>query len=162
LRLFKKSRKDVFILRFSQPLIEALIIFFGQVKRENQQWLVTALRKKFGNNILGEAIAREIKNIKRGLVILNGVRMWEEFKMIKKFGGKIIYITADSKIRWQKVRKRGEKKDDKVSYQKFLKMEKAASEILISEMGRKADFRIENNGSKEDLYRSIKTVLNKI
>jgi len=111
---------------------------------------------------LGEAIAREIKNIKRGLVILNGVRMWEEFKMIKKFGGKIIYITADSKIRWQKVSKRGEKKDDKVSYQKFLKMEKAASEILISEMGRKADFRIENNGSKEDLYRSIKTVLNKI
>ncbi len=156
-----RNRKDVFILRFSQPLTEALRIFFDQVKREDQQWLVIALRKRFGNNILGEAVAKKIKNIKKGLIILNGVRMWEEFKMIKKLGGKIIYITADSKIRWQRVSKRGEKKDDKVSYQKFLKMEKAASEILIPEIGKKADYKIENNGSVKDLYRSIKTVLNK-
>ncbi len=158
----KKIRKDVFVFRFSQPLTEALRIFFDGIKKEDQQWLATALRKRFGNNILGEAIARKIKNIKEGLVILNGVRMWEEFKMIKKFGGRIIYITADSKIRWQRISRRGEKKDDKVSYQKFLKMEKATSEILIPKIGKKADFKIENNGSIKDFCRNIKSILNKI
>jgi len=158
----KKIKRNVFVFRFSQPLTEALSIFFDEVKKEDQQWLAPALRERFGNNILGEAIKKKIKNIKRGIIILNGIRAFEEAKMIKNLGGKIVYITADSKTRWQRIQNRGEKKDDKVSYQKFLKMEKAASEILISEMGRKADFRIENNGSKEDLYRSIKTVLNKI
>lgn len=158
----KKIRKDVFISRFSQPLTEALRIFFDQTKKEDQQWLVATLRERFGNNILGEAIVKKMKNIKRGLVILNGVRMWEEFKMIKKFGGKIIYITADSKIRWQRISRRGEKKDDKVSYRKFLKMEKATSEILIPEIGKKANFKIENNGSIKDFYRNIKSILNRI
>jgi len=156
----KEIRKDIIIFRFSQPLTEALGIFFDKIKKEDQQWLVAALRERFGNNILGEAIAKKIKNIKKGLVVLNGVRMWEEFKMIKKIGGKIIYITADSKIRWQRIQNRGEKKDDKISYQKFLKMEKATSEILIPKIGKKADYKIENNGSKQNFYRSIKTVLN--
>ena len=159
---FKKIRKGVFVFCFSQPLTEALRIFFDEVKKEDQQWLVKALRERFGNNILGEAIAKKIKNVKKGLVILNGVRMWEEFKMIKKFGGKIVYVTADPKIRWQRIQNRGEKKDDKISYQKFLKMEKAASEILIPKIGKKADFKIENNGSKQNFYKSVKTVLNKM
>jgi dephospho-CoA kinase len=120
------------------------------------------LREKFGNNILGEAIAKKIKNVKKGLIILNGIRMWEEFKMIKKFGGRIIYITADSKIRWQRIQNRGEKKDDKISYQKFLKMEKAATEILIPKIGKKADYKIKNNGSVKDFHRNIKSILNKI
>jgi len=159
---FKKIKKGVFVFHFSQPLTEALKIFFDNIKKEDQQWLVKALRERFRNNILGEAIAKKIKNVKKGLVILNGVRMREEFAMIKKFGGKIIYITADPKIRWQRIRSRGEKKDDKISYQKFLKMEKAASEILIPKIGKKANFKIENNGSVKDFYRNIKMVLKKL
>lgn len=158
----KRVRKDVFVFRFSQPLTEALKIFFDEVKKEDQQWLAKVLRQRFGNNILGEAIVKKIKNIKRGTIILNGVRVWEEFKMIKKLGGKIIYITADSKIRWQRVTRRGEKKDDKTSYQKFLKMEKAASEILIPQIGKKADFKIENNGSIKDFHQKIESILEKI
>jgi dephospho-CoA kinase len=55
----------------------------------------------------------------------------------------------------QRIRKRG-KKDDKVSYQKFLKMEKAKTEILIPKIGKLTDFKIENNDSKEDFYQKIK------
>lgn len=158
----KRIRKNVFVFRFSQPLTEVLGIFFDEIKKEDQQWLVRVLRERFGNNILGEAIVKKIKNIKNGLIGLNGVRMWEEFKMIKKFRGRTIYITAESKTRWQRMQSRGEKKDDKVSYQKFLKMEKAASEILIPKIGKKADYKIENNGSRKDFYDKIKRILNKI
>lgn len=158
----KENFKDIFVFRFSQPLTEALSIFFDKVKKEDQQWLANHLRKKFGNNILGKAIKKKIKNIKKGIVILNGIRVWEEYKMIKRIGGKIIYITADSRLRWQRIRKRGEKKDDKVSYQKFLKMEKVKTEISIPKIGKQANFKIENNGSLKDFYKNIKMILLKI
>lgn len=155
----KRKLKNVYVFRFSQPLTEALRIFFDKVKRKDQQWLVSVLREKFGNNILGEAIKKKIKNIKKGIIILNGVRVWEEYKMIKKMGGKIIYITANPKLRWQRMRKRGEKKDDFISYKKFLELEKAKSEILVPKISKKADFKIENNNSKADFYQKCKKVL---
>jgi len=155
----RKKNKNVFVFRFSQPLTEVLRIFFDEVKKEDQQWLATVLRDRFGNNILGEAIKKKIENLKKGIIILNGIRAWEEYKMIKKIGGKVIYITAESKIRWQRIRKRGEKQDDRISYQKFLKLEKVKTEILIPKIAKKADFKIENNGSKPDFYRKCKKIL---
>jgi len=158
----KKRVSSIFIFRFSQPLTEALGIFFDDIKKEDQQWLVNNLRRRFGKNILGEAIKKKVKNIKKGLIILNGVRMLEEFNMIKNMGGKIIYITAPSELRWQRIRKRGEKKDDSSSYKNFLKLEKAECEILIPKMGKRSDFKIENSGSKEDFYKKIKEILKQI
>lgn len=160
---FKKTvKKPVFCFRFSEPLSEALKIFLDEIRKEDQQWLAIELRKRFGNNILGEAVKKKIKNIKRGLIILNGIRDWEEYKMIKNLNGKIVYLTADSKIRWPRVKKRAEKKDDLISYKKFLELEKAKTEILIPEIGQKADFKINNNGSKEDFYQKIKMIIKEI
>jgi dephospho-CoA kinase len=154
--------KNVFVFRFSQPLTEALRIFFDEVKKEDQQWLATCLRKRFGNNILGEVIKNRIKNIKKGIIVLNGIRAWEEYRMIKNLGGKIIYITASPQKRWQRIQKRKEKKDDKISYQKFLKLEKVKTEILIPRIGQKADFKIENNGSKNNFYKECKKILTQV
>lgn len=158
----KRNFKNVFVFRFSEPLSETLKIFLEEVKKEDQQWLAIALRKRFGNNVLGEAIKKKIKNIKKGLIILDGLRAWEEFKMIKRWGGKIIYITADSKTRWQRVRKRGEKKDDSFPYRNFLEREKAATEFLIPKMGQKADFKIENNGSKQLFCKKTQKIINNL
>lgn len=155
----KKNYKNVFCFRFSDPLTEVLKIFFNEVKKEDQQWLGVVLRQRFGNNVLGEAIKKKIQNIEKGIIILNGIRALEEAQMIKNLGGKIIYITADSKLRWQRIRKRGEKKDDLISYKKFLKLEKAKTEILIPKIGKEADFKIKNNGSKKDFYQEIKKLI---
>ncbi len=158
----EKSFEPVFCFRFSDCLSKILKIFFNEIKKEDQQWLGENLRKRFGNNILGEAVAKKIKNIKKGIIILNGIRAFEEFEMIKKIGGRIVYITADSKIRWQRLQKRGEKKDDSLPYGKFLELEKAKTEILISKIAQKSDFRVENNNSKEFFYREIKKITEKI
>jgi dephospho-CoA kinase len=158
----KTVKEPVFYFRFSDPLSEVLKIFFEEVKKEDQQWLVGHLRKRFGENILGEAIKKKIKNIERGIIILNGVRMPQEVKMIKEMNGKIVYITADPKLRWERVNKRGEKKDDSVSYEKFLEIEKAKSEVLIPKIGEKVDFKIKNNGSIEDFFQEIDKIIKKL
>lgn len=159
----KKSVKEpVFCFRFSDSLSEIIKVFFDEVKKEDQQWLGIMFRQRFGKDILAKAILKKIKDIERGIVILNGMRYWEEYKMVKNLGGKIIYITCDQKRRWQRVRKRGEKKDDSVSYKKFLEREKAKTEILISQIGKKADFKIENNNSILLFQKEIKKVIKKI
>jgi len=158
----KTVKKPVFCFRFSDPLSETLKIFFDEVKKEDQQWLGKILRQRFGDDILAKAISKRIKNIKRGVVILNGIRYWEEYEMIKKLGGKIFYLTADQKLRWQRLRKRGEKKDDFSSFKKFLEREKAKTEILIPQIGKRADFKIENNSSKRNFYQEIKKIITKL
>jgi len=155
----KKESKPVFCFRFSTPLSEVLKIFFDIIRKEDQQWLAISLRERFGNNILGEALKKKIKSIKNGVIILNGIRAWEEYRMIKKLRGKIIYITADFQIRWGRIRTRNEKQDDNSSYKKFLRMEKAKTEILIPKIGRKADIVIKNNGTKNQFYKEIKKAI---
>jgi len=159
---FKKKFKKVYCFRFSDPLTQALRIFFDEVKKEDQQWLAISLRKRFGSNILGEAIAKRIKTIKKGIIILDGLRVFEEYEMIKDLGGKIIYITATPKVRWQRIQDRREKKDDKVSFEKFLEIEKAKTENLIGKIGKKADFKIENNGTLGELYQKLDELLEKL
>jgi len=155
----KTVKEPVFCFRFSDTLSEILMVLFGEVKKEDQQWLGKVLREQYGDDILAKAMAKKIKNIENGFIILNGIRYWEEFEMVKNLGGKNIYITADSKIRWQRISKRGEKIDDSSSYEKFLEKEKAKTEILVPEMGKKADFRIENNDSIDNFYKKIDTII---
>lgn len=158
----KENYPRVFCFRFSQPLSETLGIFFDDIKKEDQQWLAITLRERFGKDILWRAIKKKIEKIEEGIVILNGVRMLEEYNALKELSGKIIFISTDSKIRWERVKDRGEKKDDNVSYEKFLEIEKAPTEVLISQIGEKADAKINNDGSFEDFNNKIKEVLEKI
>jgi len=160
--LKRTVKEPVFCFRFSDPLSETLKIFLDGIKKEDQQWLGKILRERFGDDILAKAISKRIKNVKRGIVVLNGIRYWQEYEMIKKLGGKIFYITADPKLRWQRLRKRGEKKDDFSSFQKFLKREKAKTEILIPKIGQKADFKIENNGSFGEFYFKTDQIIKKL
>lgn len=158
----KTVKKPVFCFRFSDPLSEILKILFAEIKKEDQQWLGKILRKRYGNDILAKSMAQRIKNIKKGIIILNGIRYWEEYKMIKNLKGKVIYITANPQLRWQRLRKRGEKKDDFSSFEKFLERERAKTEILIPKIGQKADFKIKNNGSFTSFYREIRRVIKKL
>jgi len=155
----KTVKEPVFCFRFSDTLSEILMILFGEVKKEDQQWLGKALREQYGNDILARAMSKKIKNIVNGFIILNGIRYWEEFEMVKKLDGKNLYITADQKIRWQRINKRGEKIDDSSSFDKFLEKERAKTEILVPELGEKSDFKIENNGSRDDFYKEIDKII---
>lgn len=158
----KANYKDVYFMRFSDALTEILKIFFDDIKREDQQWLSSALREKFGGDILVKALVKKIGKISDGIVILNGVRRPDDFKALKSIGGKLIYITADPKARWERMKVRGEKADDDVSFEKFIEMGKAEAESLITVIGAEADYKIDNNGSKDQLFEQVKIIIDSI
>lgn len=155
----KENYPNVFVLKFSDALTEVLKIFFDSVKREDQQWLGLVLREKFGKDILARALVKKAKSIDEGVVVLNGVRKESELGAIKEIGGKIVYVTAEQKKRWERVKIRKEKADDDVPYEKFLEMHKAEAELQIPSIGEGADFKLENNGSKESFYQEIKKLM---
>ena len=158
----KENYKDVYVFRFSDSLTEILKMFFDSVKREDQQWLGEILRERFGKDILFKAILRKADKIDEGIIVLNGVRKEGETKTIKENGGKIVYITADQKLRWERVRIRKEKADDDVPFEKFVEMGKAEAELQITTVGAMADFKLENNGSKEEFYKKVKEIIESI
>ena len=158
----KKNYQNVFVFRFSDALTEVLKIFFDAIKREDQQWLGLVLRERFGKDILVRALIKKSNSINEGIIILNGVRKEGEAKTIKENGGKIVYITAEEKARWERVKVREEKADDNVPFEKFQEMEKAEAEVQIPNVGSSADFKIENKGSKESFYEDVKKIIDLI
>lgn len=158
----KANYQDVYFLRFSDGLTAALKVFFDDIKREDQQWLSSALRERFGQNILVKALIKKVNSIDKGIIILNGVRRTDDFSGLREIGGKLIYITADIKKRWERVVLRKEKADDDVPFEKFVELGNAEAEQLITTIGKEAEFTINNDGSKEELFLQIKKIIEDI
>src|SRR3989339_393948 len=158
----KENYENVHFLRFSDGLTEALKIFSDNIKREDQQWLSSVLRERFGGDILVKALVKKISNISEGIIILNGVRRPADFDALMNIGGKLIYVTADIKKRWERVILRKEKSDDDVPFEKFLELCGAEAEQQILSIAQRADYKIENNGTKEEFYIKIKELIDKI
>lgn len=156
----KEKEDDVTFVRFSTPLTEALSIFLDEIKKEDQQWLGKTVRDKFGNDILAKAIKKRVASIEEGIVILNGIRYPEDNALLKEMGGQLIYVDADSEIRWKRTCKRGEKADDDSTYEAFLKKDQAETELQIKGLMRDADFIITNNGTLQSLHNQIDKILN--
>ncbi len=151
--------------RFHEPLKEALGIFLGpeNISRADLIWLSNNIRAKYGNQIISEALKRRIDKIESGLVVLNGLRIIEDLEFIQSLpSSATIYVTLSQKKRWERIYGRGERIDDAVSFEKFQEYEKAETEVQIPNIGKKADFRLENKGSKEELGEKIEAIMAQI
>jgi len=151
--------------RYHEPLKEALEIFLGpkNVSRADLIWLSNNIRAKYGNQIISEALERRLDKIESGIIVLNGLRIVEDLKFIQGLpNSAVLYVTLSQKQRWERIHGRGERTDDAVSFEKFQEYEKAETEVQIPNIGKKADFRLENKGSKEELGGKIEEIMGQI
>ncbi len=158
----KENFHSIDVFRFSQPLTDALSIFFDKIKKQDQIWLSNNLRNRFGEDILSRAIAKKIKESKKQLIILNGIRVIQDFNLIKELNGKTVYISVDIEKRWRRVQLRKEKEDDNVDFDKFTEMDNNRTEEQIKDLGEKADFIIENNNDLQSFKNNINNLINEI
>jgi dephospho-CoA kinase len=152
---YVKEKYGATVFRYSDPLREALEVFLDHKKvgRADFVWMSNNIRAKYGNQIISEALVKRMAKVENDIVIFNGLRIAEDVEFLKTVSGsKILYVTVDQKSRWQRLSGRGEKADDVISFEGFQELERAETEVQIPEIGKKADFRLENTGTKEDLY----------
>ena len=134
--------------------------------RENLIDIALVLKKGFGDPVLMEAMVKEVEMTDSDLVIVDGFRMpGDSGPFRREYGDSfiLIYVTADQKIRYERSVKRGEKAgEDEATLKDFQSNEAKATEASISEVGERADFKIENNAGKEELEKAIIKVLSNI
>ncbi len=160
---YLKRRYDVQLLRFSQPLKKTLDLFFNKSSKEDQSWLYSVFKERFGEDVLHQGVRRYVEQ-HDGIMCVNGMRMMKDLDFIRSFKNNyIIYVTADQELRWQRVVGRGEKSDDKQSLEDFKKFESTAeTEKNIPAIGAQADFTIKNDGSMDELLWQVDDAMKEI
>jgi dephospho-CoA kinase len=153
-------------LTISNILRRTLESLHLEATRKNLIDLALVLKKGFGKSVLMEAMLKEVEIEDADLVIVDGLRMPgdpDPFKREYDKDFKLIYITANQKIRYERSVGRGEKAGESdASFEEFKANEAKETEKYISEVGKTADFIIENNGNQEELEEKIKEVMSKI
>ena len=151
----KKTLKKI---RFSDVLTKTLKLWDIPLTRANLQNLAIIMDQQYGKGTLTHAAKLYINKQKADIVIIEGIRWQSDVPMIRSFPNSfIIYMTADPKIRFERLKIRNEKVGESTkTYKEFLAEEKAGTEVEIKKIGKDADFKFENNGDLGELKGKIK------
>lgn len=151
-------------LVFSDLLNEALSVFIEKIGREDNAWLSTNLRSRFGDGVLSAGMKKKIDASQSSLIVISGFRDMGELTMLRGYpGGILLYVSADIRTRWERITKRAVKADDQVSFDQFVnEKEKLPSEQYIEKLGEAADFKVVNDGTREELEEQIDAVMDSL
>lgn len=144
-------------VRFSDILAQTLMIWDIPITRSNLQKLSLTMNETFGQASLANAAKFSIEGDSADVVIFDGIRRQSELDLAKNMpNGTLIYITAEQKLRYERLKLRSEKVGEvRLTFEQFLEEEASKAEINIPNLGKKADIKLKNNGTLEDFKNSI-------
>lgn len=144
-------------IRTGDILRDILDLLFLPKTRANLQLLAKILRDEISPDSLARAAFHRIQKSTADIVILDGMRWPPEVEILREMPNNIlVYITADPKIRFERLRNRKEKTGEgDMSYEQFLHEEQAPAEQLIKTLAKGADITVENSGNLEDLRKKV-------
>jgi dephospho-CoA kinase len=153
------GRQGAYHSRFSHVLDDILKELDLPISRRNEIDLGLAIRKVFGPGILSNAVIKRAENSGKDFIVFNGIRM-DEMVPIRQKGALIVYVTAPAELRYERFLNRKEKTDDaSQTFEQFLEQEKELTEVGIPSLGAGADFKIENTGTLEELYKKVDEIV---
>ena len=134
------------------------------VNRESMIEVGNDLRAKFGAGFIAQELIKRASQTGKNAIV-ESIRTVGEIEKLREVGGILLAVDALQKLRYERNLKRGSNKDN-VTWEEFVDQELRESEStdpnkqnLIACRDR-ADYRLENNGSLEDLYEQIEKILN--
>jgi len=138
------------------------------IEREVLRTISAEWRREYGVGVLVDKAFEEFRrpgNKYKGLAIIP-MRNPGEAQRVKDLGGKLIWVDADPKIRYQRIYSRQRSAEDQKTFEQFLKeeqdeMEHSGDHHTLSMAGVKAkvDIFIENNGDKSSFVKEIEKAL---
>ena len=135
--------------------------------RDSMVVVANDLREKYGSGYVAEELFKRAEK-SGGNAVIESLRTVGEIETLRKKGKFILLaVDADSKIRYERISKRGTTTDN-ISFEKFLTDEKKEMESTdpnkqnLKKCIEMADFIIENNGTIEDLNSKIEKIYEQI
>lgn len=125
--------------------------------RKALQDLAIIMNKHYGEGTLTHAAWKRITDSPADIVVFDGMRWKSDEEMIRRFpNNMIVYVTADEKIRYERITHRKEKEGESTtSFETFVADHKAHTELEISNIGKRADVVIQNNGTIEEYRKQV-------
>jgi len=150
----------------SKILRQTLEDLYVPVTRDNLIKLALVLKEGYGPTIIIDSLIKDIERNGSNIIIADGIRMHGDVNPFRKKYGKnffLIYVHANLKLRYKRTKERKEKEgENKATFSEFLEEEGRLTEISIHEIGRQADFKIDNNGTAEELKKQVDKIMGKI
>lgn len=147
--------------RFSAILSDTLGRLAIERSRDNFNKLSITLRKAFGEDVLSYAVESAALAAPQNLVVIDGIRRPEDIVGLEPLPNfHLIAIEADAKLRYDRMRHRGEKAtESNLSWEDFLANEADETEKSIPFAMARAKYRIANNGTREDFEREAHALI---
>ena len=157
------QKHGAFHIKYSMILDEILDILDQPKSRRNEIDIGMAMRGVFHEGVLNAAIKKKLFEATQDLKVINGIRFQDEYDTAKALGARFLYITAPQEILYQRFLQRTQKADDNtLSAQEFAALENEPTEVKISQLGEQCEFKIENIGTLEELYRHVDEIIHTI
>ena len=136
------------------------------ITRDNLIKLALVLKEGYGATVVIDSLIQDMEKNGSNILIADGIRMHGDTEPFKKKYGEnfhLVYVTADLKLRYERTKLRKEKEgEDKATFEEFLEEEGRLTEVSIHEVGKKADFKLNNNGTAEELKKQTNEMMEKI
>lgn len=136
------------------------------ITRDNLIKLALILKEGYGPSIIIDSLIQDMEKNGSNVIIADGIRMHGDVEPFRKKYGEnffLVYITADLKLRYERTKARKQNSEEgETMLEQFLEEEGKLTEVSIHEIGRTADFKMNNNGTPEELIYQTEEMLKKI
>jgi dephospho-CoA kinase len=164
---YLRDRFDYLFVSTSDILRDYSLVKYGNILRPTLVKSGNEMRRKFGAGVLVlKGIERfELESSKYKGLVVSSIRTRGEVEELKKYGGILVFIDADEKVRYDRLKNRG-RADDFISFKEFHEHQKAEwhqsdepGEFSISTVKAMADYSFQNNGDVDSFIYSIEKTL---
>ncbi len=137
-----------------------------KINRINLQNVGNELREKYGPDYITQQLFNEASKSNKNSII-ESIRNPKEAEFIKSHGGIMFAVTADLKVRYERIKERQSKKDN-ATFEEFQNQEKREMQNIdpnaqnLPQCIELSDFVFNNNGSLTKLYDQIQKTIKKI
>ncbi len=151
-------------LRYSHILQDILGRLDLSYNRKNLALLAESLRNTFGGDILSHALVAEISRAEAHIVVIDGIRKKDELDTLRKINKfYFIFVDVDMQIRYNRIRERNEKSDDKTkTFEEFKKDHNHAADKDVPILKEYADFVVDNNGNYTQMSKQVNSIMKDI
>ncbi len=150
--------KTIGCIKSSDVLAETLTMWDIPLTRSNLQQLAIMMNKTYGDTALSHTVEKRIKDLPFDVVIYEGIRWPSDVNVVRGFSKNVlVYITAPAETRYKRTLMRKEKVGEgEATFEQFMREEQVFTETQICEIATKADVKIENIGTKEELEKKVR------
>lgn len=136
--------------------------------RENLRTISAKWRRDMGVGVLVDMAVDFLKSSSQNYpgIVISPMRNSGEAKHLKEIGGRLVWVDAQPRLRYERVTSRSRDGESQMSYQQFIDAENAEmassgdeATLNMAEVKTMADITIENDGSLEELKQNIQKAL---